>query len=97
MLFRSAEVPTIDGKVKIKIEPGTQPGKIMRLRGKGLPAVSGYGYGYGDLIVNIGVYVPRNLNKEEKEMFEKMRESDNMRPKAEERDSFFKRFKKMFE
>ena len=97
VLGGSAEVPTIDGKVKIKIEPGTQPGKIMRLRGKGLPAVSGYGYGYGDLIVNIGVYVPRNLSKEEKEMFEKMRESENMRPKAEEKDNFFKRFKKMFE
>ena len=97
VLGGSAEVPTIDGKVKIKIEPGTQPGKIMRLRGKGLPAVSGYGYGYGDLIVNIGVYVPRNLSKEEKEMFEKMRESENMKPKAEERESFFKRFKKMFE
>ena len=97
VLGGSAEVPTIDGKVKIKIEPGTQPGKIMRLRGKGLPAVSGYGYGYGDLIVNIGVYVPRNLSKEEKEMFEKMRESENMCPKAEEKDSFFRKFKKMFE
>ena len=58
---------------------------------------SGYGYGYGDLIVNIGVYVPRNLSKEEKEMFEKMRESENMKPKADEKESFFKRFKKMFE
>jgi len=97
VLGGSAEIPTIDGKVKIKIEPGTQPGKIMRLRGKGLPAVSGYGYGYGDLIVNIGVYVPRSLSKEEREMFEKMKESDNMRPQAEEKESFFKRFKKMFE
>ncbi|MCR4593045.1 MAG: molecular chaperone DnaJ [Bacteroidaceae bacterium] len=97
VLGGSAEVPTLDGKVKIKIEAGTQPGKVMRLRGKGLPAVSGYGYGYGDLIVNIGVYVPRNLSKEEKEMFEKMRESKNMKPKAEEKESFFRKFKKMFE
>ena len=97
VLGGSAEIPTLDGRVKIKIEAGTQPGKIMRLRGKGLPAVSGYGYGYGDLIVNIGVYVPRNLSKEEKEMFEKMRESENMKPKADEKESFFKRFKKMFE
>ena len=97
VLGGSAEVPTLDGKVKIKIEAGTQPGKVMRLRGKGLPAVSGYGYGYGDLIVNIGVYVPRNLSKEEKEMFEKMRESENMKPKAEEKESFFRKFKKMFE
>ena len=97
VLGGSAEIPTLDGRVKIKIEAGTQPGKIMRLRGKGLPAVSGYGYGYGDLIVNIGVYVPRNLSKEEKEMFEKMRDSENMKPKADEKESFFKRFKKMFE
>ena len=97
VLGGSAEIPTLDGRVKIKIEAGTQPGKVMRLRGKGLPAVSGYGYGYGDLIVNIGVYVPRNLSKEEKEMFEKMRESENMKPKADEKESFFKRFKKMFE
>ena len=69
----------------------------MRLRGKGLPAVSGYGYGTGDLIVNIGVYVPKNLSKEEREMFEKMRESENMRPRAEEKESFFGKFKKMFE
>jgi molecular chaperone DnaJ len=97
VLGGSAEIPTLDGKVKIKIEAGTQPGKVMRLRGKGLPAVSGYGYGYGDLIVNIGVYVPRNLSKEEKEMFEKIRESENMKPKADEKESFFRRFKKMFE
>ncbi len=97
VLGGSAEVPTIDGKVKIKIEPGTQPGKVMRLRGKGLPAVSGYGYGTGDLIVNISVYVPKNLNKEEREMFEKMRSSENMTPKADEKDNFFKKFKKMFE
>ena len=97
VLGGSAEVPTIDGKVKIKIEPGTQPGKVMRLRGKGLPAVSGYGYGTGDLIVNIGVYVPRNLSKEEREMFEKMTGSENMKPKADEKESFFRKFKKMFE
>ena len=97
VLGGSAEVPTIDGKVKIKIEPGTQPGKVMRLRGKGLPAVSGYGYGTGDLIVNIGVYVPRNLSKEEREMFEKMSGSENMKPQADEKESFFRKFKKMFE
>ena len=97
VLGGSAEVPTIDGKVKIKIEPGTQPGKVMRLRGKGLPAVSGYGYGTGDLIVNIGVYVPRNLSKEEREMFEKMTGSENMKAKADEKESFFRKFKKMFE
>jgi len=93
----SAEIPTLDGRVKIKIEPGTQPGKIMRLRGKGLPSVQGFGYGNGDLIVNIGVYIPEKLSKEEKEMFEKMRDSENMRPNVTSNANFFNRFKKMFE
>ena len=97
ILGGSAEVPTIDGKVKIKIEPGTQPGKTMRLRGKGLPVVQGYGYGTGDLIVQIGVYIPENLSREEKEMFEKLRTSDNMKPGATAKNNFFNKFKKMFE
>ena len=90
------EVPTLDGKVKIKIEPGTQPGKVMRIRGKGLPVVQGYGYGIGDLIVNIGIYIPETLDKEEKQMFERMRGSDNMQPSATSRSNFFNRFKKIF-
>ena len=97
ILGGSAEVPTIDGKVKIKIEPGTQPGKTMRLRGKGLPVVQGYGYGTGDLIVQIGVYIPENLSREEKETFEKLRTSENMKPGATAKSNFFNRFKKMFE
>ena len=97
ILGGSAEVPTIDGKVKIKIEPGTQPGKTMRLRGKGLPVVQGYGYGTGDLIVQIGVYIPENLSREEKEAFEKLRTSENMKPGATAKSNFFNRFKKMFE
>lgn len=97
VLGGSAEVPTLDGKVKIKIEPGTQPGKVMRLRGKGLPAVQGYGYGTGDLIVNISIYIPETLSKDEKEMFEKMKDSDNMTPNATAKESFFSRFKKIFE
>ena len=97
ILGGSAEVPTIDGKVKIKIEPGTQPGKTMRLRGKGLPVMQGYGYGTGDLIVQIGVYIPENLSREEKETFEKLRTSENMKPGATAKSNFFNRFKKMFE
>ncbi len=97
ILGGSAEVPTIDGKVKIKIEPGTQPGKIMRLRGKGLPVVQGYGYGTGDLIVQIGVYIPENLSRDEKEAFEKLRTSDNMKPGATAKNNFFQKFKRMFE
>ena len=62
VLGGQAEIPTIDGSsVKIKIEEGTQPGKTLRLRGKGLPAVQGYGNGIGDLIVQISVYVPKNV------------------------------------
>ena len=60
----TVEIPTIDSKVKVKIESGTQPGKVLRLRGKGLPSVNGYGT--GDLLVNISIYVPEALNKEEK-------------------------------
>ena len=63
-LGAEVEIPTIEGsKLKIKIEPGTQPGKTLRLRGKGLPAVQGYGNGNGDLVVNISVYVPKELSR----------------------------------
>ena len=97
VLGGTAEVPTLDGNVKIRIEPGTQPGKVVRLRGKGLPALQGYGYGTGDMIVSIAVYIPETLNKEEKESFEKMRDSDNMKPSNTDKSSFFSRFKRMFE
>ena len=92
-----AEIPTIDGKVKIKIEPGTQPGKVVRLRGKGLPAVQGYGYGTGDLIVNISVYIPETLTKEERKAFEDMRKSDSFAPRASIKEKIFKKFRSYFE
>ncbi|MBK7733308.1 MAG: molecular chaperone DnaJ [Bacteroidales bacterium] len=63
ILGANVEIPTIDGKVRIKIEPGTQGGKILRLRGKGLPDVNGYGK--GDLLVNVNVWIPKNLSREE--------------------------------
>lgn len=97
VLGGSAEVPTLDGTVKIRIEPGTQPGKVVRLRGKGLPALQGYGYGTGDMIVNIAVYIPETLSKNEKEAFEKMRDSDNMKASNTDKSSIFSRFKRMFE
>ncbi len=86
------EVPTLTGKVKVKIESGTQPGKVLRLRGKGLPEIDQYGrsYGTGDLLVNIGVYIPEHLNKEEKKMMEKLAESENVRPGASDTKNFFK-------
>ena len=69
----------------------------MRLRGKGLPAVQGYGYGTGDIIVNISIYVPETLTKDERNMFEKMRESDSMKPNPTAKDNIFSKFKKIFE
>ena len=91
------EIPTIEGsKVKIKIEPGTQPGKTLRLRGKGLPAVQGYGSGNGDLVVNISVYVPKELSRSEKEALEQLRQSDNFKGDASTKKSIFDKFKNYF-
>lgn len=84
------EIPTIDGKAKVKIEPGTQPGKILRLRGKGLPNMDGYGK--GDILVNISIYVPQTLTREEKDMLSKMNGSDNFKPNSSVKESIFKRF-----
>lgn len=97
VLGGNAEIPTIDGtKVKIKIEPGTQPGKTLRLRGKGLPAVEGYGSGNGDLVVNISVFVPKTLSKEEKHAIEKFKDSDNFKGDKETKNTIFSRFKNYF-
>lgn len=91
------EIPTIQGsKVKIKIEPGTQPGKTLRLRGKGLPAVQGYGQGNGDLVVNISVYVPKTLSKEERKAVEELRDSDNFRGDNATKRSIFEKFRNYF-
>ncbi len=91
------EVPTIDGKrVRIKIEPGTQPGKTLRLRGKGLPSVDRYDYGTGDMVVNVGVYVPKTLSQEEKDMLAKMQQSDNFKGDAQTKRSLFERLKERF-
>ncbi len=95
ILGGSVEVPTVDGKVKVNITPGTQPGKVLRLRGKGLPSVNRYGT--GDLLVNIGVYIPENLNKEEKTVMEKLAKSENVKPNASASRDFFSRFRNMFE
>jgi molecular chaperone DnaJ len=91
------EVPTIEGnKLKIKIENGTQPGKTLRLRGKGLPTVQGYGSGRGDLVVNISVYVPKTLSKDEKAALERFQESDNFKGDTQTKESIFQRFKNYF-
>ena len=91
----AVEIPTIDGKVKVKIDSGTQPGKVLRLRGKGLPNVNGYGT--GDLLVNISIYVPEALNKEEKSTLEKMEASDNFKPNTSVKEKIFKKFKSFFD
>jgi molecular chaperone DnaJ len=91
----SVEIPVLEGKAKVKITPGTQPSTLLRLNGKGLPDVRGYGR--GDLIVNVNVWVPKNLNKEEKQMIEKLSESDNFKPQPPKQASFFQRVKHFFE
>jgi molecular chaperone DnaJ len=96
VLGTSAEIPTVESKVKIKIAAGTQSGKILRLRGKGLPS---YGsYGKGDLLVKVNVWTPQTLSKEEKAEMEKMLKSPNFKPQPgkEEKTSFFDRVKDMF-
>ena len=91
------EIPTIEGnKLRVKIDSGTQPGKTLRLRGKGLPAVQGYGSGRGDLVVNISVYVPKTLSRDEKEAIQKFRESDNFKGDKQTKDTIFQRFKNYF-
>jgi molecular chaperone DnaJ len=90
------EVPTVDGKVKIKIEPGTQPGRVLRLRGKGLPDVNGYGR--GDLLVSINVWVPKSLSKDEKAILEKLSKSSSFTPAPDSGDkNFFERMRGFFD
>ena len=94
-LGTSKEIDTVSGKVRIKIEPGTQSGKILRLRNKGIPSINGYGS--GDLLVHVNVWTPRHLSKEQKEFFERMKSDENFEPKPEKQDkSFFEKVKDMF-
>ena len=89
------EVPTIDGKAKIKIPPGTQSGKIFRLKGKGFPSVNSYEK--GDQLIHVNVWTPQHVSSEEKAMLEKMQESANFEPKPEKGDkSFFDKVREMF-
>lgn len=96
VLGESIEIPTISGKAKIKIDPGTQSGKMLRLRGKGLPILQRHGH--GDLFVHINVWTPKKYSKEEKELLEKLRESDNFKPSPNgDEKGFFQRVKDMFQ
>ncbi|MBT8272740.1 MAG: molecular chaperone DnaJ, partial [Bacteroidia bacterium] len=95
VLGTSKEIDTVTGKVRIKIEAGVQSGKILRLRGKGIPSINGYGK--GDLLVHINVWTPKTLNKEQKAFFETMQEDEHFEPKPESSDkSFFEKVKDMF-
>ena len=94
-LGTSKEIDTVNGKVRIKVESGVQSGKILRLRNKGIPSLNSYST--GDLLVHVNVWTPKNLNKEQKEFFEKMTEDENFEPKPEKEDkSFFEKVKDMF-
>jgi molecular chaperone DnaJ len=95
VLGESIEVPTVSGKVKIKVDPGTQSGKVLRLKGKGVPNV--HGYGTGDLFVHINVWTPQKISKEEREILENLRNSENFKPQPGKSDKgFFNRMKDMF-
>lgn len=95
VLGTSKEIDTVSGKVRIKIEAGVQSGKILRLRGKGIPSINGYGS--GDLLVHVNVWTPKTLNKQQKEFFENMRHDEHFDPKPESSDkSFFEKVKDMF-
>lgn len=96
VLGTHVEIPTVDNNVKIKIEPGTQPGRILRLRGKGLPEVNGYGR--GDLLVNVNVWIPKSVTKDETRTFEKFRESKSFEPAPDINDKgFFEKMRGYFE
>jgi len=94
-LGTSLEVPTLTGKVKIKVPAGTQSGKIFRLRGKGLPSVQSYGN--GDQLIHVNIWTPKKLNKEEKELMEKLSASENFKPNPGKTDKgFFDKMKDYF-
>lgn len=94
-LGTSIEVPTIDGKVKIKIDAGTQSGKILRLRGKGIKSIEGYGQ--GDQLVHVNVWTPKKLSSDEKATLESLKDSPNFQPDPGKGDkSFFERMKEFF-
>lgn len=94
-LGTTAEVPTVDGKAKVKIEAGTQPGKVLRLRNKGLPSLNGYGT--GDLLVNISVYIPESLSASERAAMEEWGKSTNFQPNQSMKEKIFNKFKHLFD
>ncbi|MDR1114780.1 MAG: molecular chaperone DnaJ [Tannerella sp.] len=93
MLGDTVEVPTVEGRAKVRIEAGTQPDKVLRLRGKGLPSVNGYGT--GDLLVNVSVYIPEVLSSDEKAKIRQMQSSPNFQPNQSIKDKIFNKFRNL--
>ena len=97
ILGGEVEVPGLEGSYKIKVEAGTQSGTVVRLKGKGLPGMNGYG-GHGDLYVKLAVWIPKKLNKDEKAIIEGMRDKEGFNPSPSKEDkSFFDRLKGLFD
>ena len=95
ILGSSREINAVTGKVRIKLEEGIQSGKILRLRGKGIPRINGYGS--GDLLVHVNIWTPKTLTKEQREFFERMLNDENFKPKPKKGEkSFFDKVKDMF-
>ena len=91
----SKDVNLLEGKVRIKLDSGIQSGKTLRLRNKGLPSLNRYGN--GDLLVHVNVWTPKELNREQKQFFQKMMEDENFQPNPEKFEkSFFEKVKDMF-
>lgn len=89
------DIPTIDGQARVTIQPGTQPGKVLRLRGKGLPSPDHYGN--GDLLVNVMVYIPEELTADERKAFEALRKGTNVKPNESTKRRIFSRLKHIFD
>ena len=90
------EIPGIDGTYKIKVEPGTQSGSVVKLKGRGLPTVNGYG-GTGDLYVKFAVWIPKKVDKEDKAILEMLRGKGTFDPDPSREDkSFFEKLKDLF-
>jgi molecular chaperone DnaJ len=97
MLGCEVSIPCLDGSYKVKVEPGTQSGTVVKLRGKGLPSVQGYGRGTGDLYVKFQVWVPHKLSRQEKELLEQMRNSSSFTPDLTREDkATFDKVKNIF-
>ncbi len=91
VLGGQVQIPTLTGEAKITITPGTQPGKVLRMRGKGLPQIDQYGrnYGTGDLLINVSVYIPEKLSKDERKLIEQLQDSPNIAPGTANKKNFF--------